>query len=88
MKFHSRTTKSFRLLYGNLNKTTKLDARKAYALFKIDPSHPGLQFKCVNKKAKVYSVRVNINFRALGTLDGDEIIWMWIGSHKDYEKLI
>ncbi len=84
----SKTSKTFRSLYGKLPKRVKFDARKAYALFKIDPSHPGLQFKCVQRKAKVYSVRVNIDFRALGTLDGDEIVWMWIGSHKEYDKLI
>jgi len=26
--------------------------------------------------------------RAVGVLDGDEIIWYWIGSHGDYDKLL
>jgi hypothetical protein len=84
----SRTTRSFRDLLSRLPKSVRGDARKSYDQFKLNPSHPGLQFKCVQKNAKVYSVRVNLNYRALGTLDGNEILWMWIGSHKDYDKLL
>jgi hypothetical protein len=84
----SRTTRSFRALLASLPKSIKSDAKKAYKIFQSDPGHPGLQFKCVQKKAKIYSVRINLGYRALGTLDGDEIIWMWIGSHADYDKLL
>jgi hypothetical protein len=33
------------------------------------PSHPSLEFKCVGKRASVYSVRVGIGWRALGVVD-------------------
>jgi hypothetical protein len=33
-------------------------------------------------------VRITIEYRALGVRDADEIVWFWIGSHADYEKLI
>jgi hypothetical protein len=84
----SRTTQGFRSLLSQLPKAIRLEAKKAYRLFLDNPGHPGLQFKCVQKKAKVYSVRISLEYRALGTLDGDEIIWMWIGSHADYDKLL
>tara|TARA_B110000305_G_C19072025_1_gene462113 strand:- start:301 stop:474 length:174 start_codon:yes stop_codon:yes gene_type:complete len=28
------------------------------------------------------------NWRALGTMDGEGIVWFWIGSHEDYNNLI
>ena len=85
---HSKSTRSFRSLYAKLPKSIKAEAKKAYLQFKTNPSHPGLQFKCVQKKAKVYSARINLDYRVLGTLDGNEILWMWIGSHDEYDKLI
>jgi len=29
-----------------------------------------------------------MNYRALGILQGNDIIWFWIGSHLEYEKLL
>jgi hypothetical protein len=36
----------------------------------------------------VYSARVGLGYRALGTLIGDAVVWTWIGSHDEYERLI
>jgi hypothetical protein len=29
-----------------------------------------------------------MDYRALGVREGDEIIWFWIGSHADYDRLL
>ena len=84
----SRTTRAFRSLLAKLPKSIREEARKSYKLFQENPGHPGLQFKCVQKKAKVYSARISLDYRALGTRDDDEMVWMWIGSHADYDKLL
>jgi len=63
-------------------------ARHAYRLFRQDANHPGLHFKRVSTDPPVYSARVGISFRAAGVLDGDTIVWFWIGSHADYERLL
>jgi len=34
------------------------------------------------------SVRINIDCRALGVRDGGDMIWFWIGSHAEYERLL
>ena len=34
------------------------------------------------------SVRVTRDFRVLGALQGDTIVWFWIGRHADYERLL
>ena len=36
----------------------------------------------------VYSVRIGLNYRALGEVSGNDIFWFWIGTHADYTKLI
>jgi hypothetical protein len=63
-------------------------ARAAYRLFRQEPSHPSLRFKLVHPSRPIYSVRIGLAYRALGVRDGDEIIWFWIGSHADYDRLL
>ncbi|HEX6832091.1 MAG TPA: hypothetical protein VF132_01045 [Rudaea sp.] len=60
-------------------------ADKAYGKLKRDPSHPSLHFKSVGR---FWSVRVNLQYRALGVTAPDGIVWFWIGSHTEYERLI
>ncbi len=85
---NSRTTKQFRTLHGALPAHIRQQARDAYRLFRLNPSHPGLRFKKVYDDPPIYSARVGIGYRALGTLDGNTVIWFWIGSHADYDKLL
>ncbi len=36
----------------------------------------------------IYSVRISIDYRAVGIVKNNEIIWYWIGGHSDYDKLL
>jgi len=63
-------------------------AREAYNLFSQDPNHPGLRLKKVHSTEPIYSARITIDYRAVGVLQRDEMIWFWIGSHADYAKLL
>ena len=54
----------------------------------VEPQHPGLDFKRVGRKSPVYSVRVGIGWRALGLLQGNTVVWFWIGSHTQYNRLL
>ncbi|WP_307877504.1 MULTISPECIES: hypothetical protein [unclassified Rhizobium] len=47
--------------------------------------HPSLHFK---KVGNLWSARVGLSWRALAAQDGQTIIWFWIGSHTDYDKLL
>jgi hypothetical protein len=85
---NSRTTRSFRELFAELPARVQKQARHAYRLFRENPAHPGLHFKQVHADPPTYSVRVGISYRAAGVFDGDTVIWYWIGSHADYDKLI
>jgi len=66
----------------------KILARKNFKLWMDNPNHPGLNFKLIDKKENLYSVRVDKGWRALGIKEGNSIIWIWIGSHEDYNKLV
>jgi hypothetical protein len=64
-------------------------ARRAYLLFASDSNHPSLRFKRLNvADASLYSVRVSRRYRAIGTVEGDTVTWIWIGSHADYDREI
>ena len=84
----SHTTRRFREAFQKLPRQVQSQARAAYQRFQQDPYYPGLRFKQIHPVKPVYSVRININYRAIGILQGDEIIWFWIGSHADYDKLL
>jgi hypothetical protein len=85
---NSRTTRRFRELLAALPAHVRRQAQEAYRLFQGNPAHPGLHFKQVHPDPPIYSARVGIGYRAVGALDGDTIIWFWIGSHADYDKLL
>lgn len=85
---NSVVTEPFLECFAALPETVKNQARKAYRLWRQDPSHPGLQFKKIHSSEPIYSVRVSLDWRALGLLEGDSITWFWIGSHADYDHLL
>jgi hypothetical protein len=84
----SRTTRRFRELLAALPAQVREQAKQAYQLFRQNPAHPGLRFKQVYSEPRIYSARVGIGYRAAGVRDGDTIVWFWIGSHADYDKLL
>lgn len=75
-------------MYRHLPEHVRSQARQAYRLFANDPQHPSLRFKRVSQRRPVYSVRINVDYRALGVLENDEIVWFWIGPHHEYDRLL
>ena len=84
----SSTTSQFWKLYEALPEHVQRRADKAYRLWQLNPRAHGLDFKRVGQRRPVYSVRIGRGYRALGLLEGDTIIWFWIGNHDDYERLL
>ena len=85
---NSQITEDFFACFKRLPDVVKTQARKAYRLWRENPSHPSLQFKKIHGKEGLYSVRVGIGWRALGLLEDNTITWFWIGSHADYDHLV
>lgn len=80
-----KTASSFWKYYEYLPIDIQDLADKNFLLFKDNPSHPSLQFK---KVGKVWSVRVGSNYRAIATQIEEGYLWIWIGTHAEYDKLL
>jgi hypothetical protein len=80
-----RTTAQFRQRYQALPQVVRDQADKSFALLKANPRHPSLQFK---KVGAYWSARIDLSHRAIAVADGGDFIWVWIGSHDEYERLL
>jgi hypothetical protein len=80
-----RASSRFWTQFANLPDTVQKVARKNFELLKDDPSHPSLHFK---KVGKLWSVRAGISHRALAIEEDVDFIWIWIGSHDEYSRVI
>ncbi|MCA9886780.1 MAG: hypothetical protein KC546_00350 [Anaerolineae bacterium] len=84
----SQINDDFLKAYRRLPTEIREQARKAYRLFRENPYHPSLNFKSIHPTQPIYSARISRGYRTIGIRTGDLIIWFWIGSHADYDKLI
>lgn len=78
---------SFWRAYRELDPRVREAARRSYHLFAENPAHPSLRFKKLAGHEDVWSVRINEQYRAVGQRAGETVIWAWIGSHNDFDKL-
>ncbi|WP_145316466.1 MULTISPECIES: hypothetical protein [unclassified Rhizobium] len=83
MKHHA--TQPFWEAYEKLPKHVRELADRNFELLKSNPRHPSLHFKQVGR---FWSARVGMSWRALAVADGDALVWFWIGSHTEYDKLL
>jgi len=60
-------------------------SKRNLELLRTNPLHPSLHFK---KLGVFWSMRVGIYHRALAVEDGGDFVWVWIGTHNDYEQVI
>jgi hypothetical protein len=72
------------VLYRSLPSEVRDLADQAYGRLKQDPRHPSLHFK---KIGRFWSVRIGAHYRALAVDAPDGLVWFWIGSHADYDRL-
>ena len=84
----SVTTEKFRLLFASSSAERQLRIRGAYRLWKDNPVHPSLRFKKVHARLPIYSARVDLDWRAVGVLEADTLVWFWVGPHPQYEALL
>jgi hypothetical protein len=83
----SRTTHRFWRLFSDLPSEVRRDAMRAYRTFQDNPLHPGLQFKKLEGEDDIYSARIGLGYRALAVMKKDRLVWFWIGSHSEYDRL-
>lgn len=76
---------SFWDAYGRLPERVRNSADASFARLKSDPRHPSLHMKQIGR---YWSVRVGLHYRALAIEDGEDLVWFWIGSHAEYDRLL
>jgi hypothetical protein len=76
--------REFWVLYRALPATVQELADRAFAMVKANPRHPSIQLK---KVGRYWSARVGIHYRAVAVDAPDGLLWFWIGSHAEYDKL-
>ncbi|MBI5475552.1 MAG: hypothetical protein HY964_02305 [Ignavibacteriales bacterium] len=84
----SHTNDQFWKAFQKLPDDVQEKARKVYQMWSDDPFHPSLKFKRIHPEQPIYSVRIGLGWRAVGVKSEDIMIWFWIGSHEEYNKLI
>lgn len=80
-----RTTARFWTCFDKLPEPIQKISNRVFSILKTNPSHPSLHFKMVGK---FWSVRIGMNFRALAIKHEEDFIWVWIGTHDEYERWI
>lgn len=80
-----RTTNRFWKCFDSLPDLVQKVSKKNFELLKMNSLHPSLHFK---KVGRFWSIRAGFNHRALAVRKGQDFIWVWIGSHNEYERMI
>ncbi len=80
-----RATPRFWRCYHALPGDVRRAADQGYELLKRDARHPSLHLK---KVGRFWSVRVGLHYRALGVEHESDLLWFWIGSHAEYDRLV
>ena len=80
-----RTTDQFRRRFKTLPRHIQQLSRRNFQLLKDNPHHPSLHFK---KVGNLWSVRIGLDYRALAIQEGQDFIWVWIGTHDEYDRMI
>jgi hypothetical protein len=84
----SHTTAAFRKRLQAAPEPIQQKAREAYDLWSQNPAHPSLRYKKIHSTLPIYSVRIDLDWRAVGVLQQGVMVWFFIGSHDEYENLI
>lgn len=80
-----RATPRFWAGYRALPVEVQQLADRCYELLRSDPRHPSLHLK---KVGRFWSMRIGLHYRALAVEDGGDLIWIWIGTHAEYDQLV
>ena len=80
-----RATERFWRCFDKLPEVIQDLASRNFQVLKTNPRYPSLHFKKVDV---FWSARIGLDYRALAVEDGSDFIWVWIGTHDEYERMI
>lgn len=79
-----RATPRFWACYQKLPEDIQRLADRCHELLLKDPRHPSL----ISRRSANFGPRVGLHYRAIAVEDGDDLIWVWIGTHAEYDRLL
>jgi mRNA-degrading endonuclease RelE of RelBE toxin-antitoxin system len=79
------TSPDFWKLLNRLPPDIQRAARESFEILKDNPRHPSLHLKKIGDS---WSARVGRGYRVLGRDVEGGILWGWIGTHADYDRLL
>jgi hypothetical protein len=71
--------------YKALSESARLQVNRSFDLLKSDPGHPLLHLKQVDRH---WTVRIDLHHRAVAVEAPEGLVWFWVGTHDEYERLI
>jgi hypothetical protein len=84
-------TSGFKDQFDRLPDDIQKLASGAFRLFVQNPRHPSLRIhdlgdpKRGRHRRNSFSVTITMQYRAIYTVDGDDNVWYWIGTHADHD---
>jgi mRNA-degrading endonuclease RelE of RelBE toxin-antitoxin system len=84
----SEITDSFRQGYKKLPDEVRLRVKKAYKQWATNPQHPSLHYKKIHATLPIWSVRVGLHYRVMGVIHDDKMLWYFVGTHAEYDRLL
>ncbi|MET3577039.1 hypothetical protein ABID19_000054 [Mesorhizobium robiniae] len=78
-------TPSFWEASSKLPASIRSKADKRFDKLRSDPFHPSLHFKQVGR---YWSARVDQSYRAVAVRAHEDMVWFWIGTHAEYDRLL
>ena len=82
------TSQTFWHHYQALPTDIRRLADKNYQLLRDNSYHPSLHFKKLDQKTRRWSVRVGDHYRALSMEVPEGFLWVWIGTHAEYDRIL
>jgi hypothetical protein len=80
-----RANRKFWEFYRRLPDDVRQLADDNYAVLKYNSKHPSLRLK---KVGRFWSARVGVHYRAIAIEEGADLVWLWIGHHSEYDRLL
>ena len=87
-RLKSVATRRFWELFRALPSEVQSLAVKNYQVWRRNPHHPSLRFRRLQGSEDRFSIPVGDHCRALGKLSGGKVIWVWIGTHSEYDRVV
>jgi len=62
--------------------------KRSCEVWRAHPTPPSTCLWKAHETKPICSARVDLDWRSLGVMENDTVIWFWVGPHDEYEALL